>query len=367
MLGVAWPSIRDQFMLSQDQVGALLLASQIGYIFSSFLSGRMILRFGNGQVLVMGALAACAGLVGYAAAPLWTFMVAIGVLVGFGGGALDSAMNAFFAMNFGPRLMNWLHASFGLGSTIGPILLTGLLVVGASWRWGYVAAAAAQAIIGLAFLLTLSRWGGRADEEGESDSHATTRKDSRAEASTVDVGLSILVFFFVAGLEMSAGQWSFTLFTESRGIDLGQAGFWVSVYWGSFTAGRVFFGIFGNRIRVLTALRASLVAMIVASAMIWWQGANWVSFGGLALMGFAVAPLFPLLMTATPTRLGRRRAANAIGYQVGAASLGIAFLPGLAGFLAEQATIEIIGPFLLVGSILMLALHELFEARRPLR
>jgi fucose permease len=367
MLGVAWPSIRDQFILSQDQVGALLLAAQIGYITSSFLSGRMIVRFGNAQVLALGAAVACVGLFGYAVAPFWLFMVAIGILAGFGGGALDSAMNAFFAMNYGPRLMNWLHASFGLGSTFGPILLTTLLVAGASWRWGYVTAAAAQGIIALAFLLTLSRWGGRPSGEEVKDPAFATQKDSAVEASSLDVGLGILVFFFIVGLEMSAGQWSFALFTESRGIELAQAGFWVSVYWGSFTAGRIFFGIFGNRIRVLTALRASMIAMIVASLMLWWRGSDLISFAGLALMGFAIAPLFPLLMTATPARLGRRRAANAIGYQVGAASLGIAILPWLAGFLAEQGSLEVVGPFLLVGSALMLVLHEVLEARRPMR
>jgi fucose permease len=364
---VAWPSIRSQFMLSQDQVGALLLAAQIGYITSSFLSGRMILRFGNGQVLALGAALACVGLFGYAIAPFWLFMVAIGILSGFGGGALDSAMNAFFAMNYGPRLMNWLHASFGLGSTFGPILLTVVLVAGASWRWGYVAAGIAQGIIALAFLLTVSRWGGRSVGEEVTNPMPAAQTDSAAEASPLDVGVSILVFFFIAGLEMSAGQWSFALFTESRGIDLASAGFWVSIYWGSFTAGRIFFGIFINRIRVLTALRASMIAMLVASLMIWWQGADWVSFAGLALMGFAIAPLFPLLMTATPARLGRRRAANAIGYQVGAASLGIAILPGLAGFLAEQGSLEVVGPFLLVGSAIMLGLHELLEARRPMK
>ncbi|MBX3001092.1 MAG: MFS transporter [Caldilineaceae bacterium] len=366
LLGVAWPSIRAQFSLSQDQVGALLLAAQIGYITSSFLSGRMILRFGNGQVLALGAALACVGLFGYAIAPFWLFMVAIGILSGFGGGALDSAMNAFFAMNYGPRLMNWLHASFGLGSTFGPILLTVVLVAGASWRWGYVAAGVAQGIIMLAFLLTLSRWGGRSAEEEVKSPIPAAQTEEAAEASPLDVGLSILVFFFIAGLEMSAGQWSFALFTESRGTDLASAGFWVSVYWGSFTAGRIFFGIIGNRIRMLTALRASMIAMLVASLMIWQQGSDLVSFAGLALMGFAIAPLFPLLMTATPVRLGRRRAANAIGYQVGAASLGIAILPWLAGFLAEQGSLEVVGPFLLVGSAIMLVLHEVLEARRPM-
>ncbi len=83
--GIAWPSIRKTFGLAQDSVGALLLAAQIGYITSSFLSGWFTTRFGNGQLLVIGASAATLGLLGYAVAPVWALMVAVGVLVGFGG------------------------------------------------------------------------------------------------------------------------------------------------------------------------------------------------------------------------------------------------------------------------------------------
>lgn len=364
MLGIAWPSIRDQFVLSQDRVGALLLASQIGYIISSFLSGRLATAIGNGRLLTIGALLAGLGLLGYAVAPVWTVMVGIGMLIGFGGGALDSGMNAFFAMNFGPRLMNWLHASFGLGSTLGPILLTALLVGGLSWRWGYVTAAVAQGVIAVAFLLTRSRWRTTDVAEAEERPAAnTTGQRNNREATQFDVLLGILVFFFIAGLEMTAGQWSFTLFTESRNVDLAAAGTWVSIYWGSFTAGRVFFGIFGNRFSVSVSLRVSMLALILASAMIWWPFSPWVSFVGLAIMGFGLAPLFPLLISATPARLGRRRAAHVIGYQVGAASLGIAILPWLAGYMAEVWSLEIVGPFLLVCCGVMLGLYEWMERR----
>jgi fucose permease len=374
MLGVAWPSIRDGFRLTQDQVGALLFSSQIGYIAFSFLSGRVAGRFGNGRLLLFGAAIAAIGLFGYALSPTWLIMVAVGLLVGAGGGALDAGMNSFFAINFGPRLMNLLHAAFGFGATLGPILVTALLLAGLSWRWGYVAAGVAQLVIAIAILFTLSRWSTRngqsetttADPKPAAASRTAAPAQATEQGSGIDVWLGILIFLFIAGLESTAGQWSFTLFTENREIDVATAGQWVGIYWGSFTAGRVFFGIFGNRIRVLTALRISMAALLVASLMIWWQGWALVSFLGLALMGFALAPLFPLLMTATPKRLGSRRATNAIGYQVGAASLGVAILPALVGFLAEQATLELLGPFLLVSSFALFLLHEIAQRRRPI-
>ncbi len=275
-------------------------------------------------------------------------------------------MNAFFAMNFGPRLMNWLHACFGIGSTIAPFLLTALLVGGYSWRWGYGIGAAGALLITVAFVMTLPRWRTQDGDETEDGVETPSTRPQKA-ASALDVALGIGIFFCMAGLEMSAGQWSFALFTESRGIDLATAGFWSSFYRASFTIGRIIFGLFGNHIPVLLALRAGMIGMVVAALMIGWQGAPIISFLGLALMGFALAPLFPLLMTATPQRLGRRRAAKVIGYQVAAASLGIAFMPGLAGILAERISLEITGPFLVAVALIMFLLHEWLQYRQPLR
>jgi fucose permease len=173
------------------------------------------------------------------------------------------------------------------------------------------------------------------------------------------VWLSIAVFFLYAGIELTAGQWSFSLFTESRGVSVATAGLWVGMYWGTFTAGRIVYGIIGNRLRVVTTLRASMIGAILASLLIWWNMSNILSFIGLAGLGFALAPVFPLLVTETPRRLGLHNAGNAIGFQVGAAGLGIAALPGFVGVLATWTGLEIVGPFLAAACTVTYVLYEL--------
>jgi fucose permease len=108
-----------------------------------------------------------------------------------------------------------------------------------------------------------------------------------------------------------------------------------------------------------------ILLAITGTALMWWNPADWVSFAGLALLGFALAPVFPLLISSTPSRLGLADATNAIGFQVGAASLGIAILPGLAGALAERTSIEIVPPFLMATATIMLVLHEVAVRARP--
>lgn len=54
--------------------------------------------------------------------------------------------------------MNWMHAFFGLGVAIGPLIMTGVLGAGLGWRWGYGIVAAAQLALATAFALSARAW-----------------------------------------------------------------------------------------------------------------------------------------------------------------------------------------------------------------
>ncbi len=358
MLGVAWPSMMDEFGLRNAQMGTMLLASTIGFLITSFNTGRLIRWFGIANLLVFSSLVRALGLLGIATAPQWMALVGAAFLFGVGSGAIDGGMNTFFAMRVrSPRLMNWLHASFGLGATIGPILLTALFSLGAIWRWGYAIVAILQIVMGLFVFVRARDWQMR-DEE--IDTQASPRRQSTLTTlARPIVWVNIAVFFFYAGIEVTAGNWSYSLFTESRGVSPELAGLLTGLYWGSFTAGRFFFGIVADRFAVIATIRVMAVTAILAALLLWWNPVNWVGFAGLLILGFALAPVFPLLMTATPARLGNADANNAIGFQVAAASFGIGVLPGLAGALADQIGIEVVAPFMVAGLIVVTILHEI--------
>jgi fucose permease len=116
---------------------------------------------------------------------------------------------------------------------------------------------------------------------------------------------------------------------------------------------------------VVPLLRSCILGIIGGSALVWWHPSDLVSFLGLALIGLSVAPLFPSLISSTPKRVGRRHAANAIGFQVAAGSVGIALLPGFAGVLAQNLGLEAIGPFLVVAAGVMFVLHEALVRSSP--
>ena len=158
---------------------------------------------------------------------------------------------------------------------------------------------------------------------------------------------------------MTAGQWTYSLFTLGRGISATAAGWWTSLYWASFTVGRMFLGILVDRFGFVRSMRAMIVGAFFGAGLLWWNPVEWVSFAGLAILGFALAPVFPTLIAVTPRVLGSRVAANAIGMQMAFGGLGIAALPWLAGILAVNINLEVVGPFIVVACVLMLLLFEM--------
>jgi fucose permease len=368
LLGVAWPSMRASFGLSLDAVGALLVAMTTGYLVSSFSSGPLLSRVGVGTLLMVSSVVAGGGLLGYALAPAWWVMILLGLVAGMGAGVIDAGLNTYFATNHRASLMNWLHACFGLGAALGPAMMTAVLDAGRSWRWGYVVVGVLQGLLALCFGLTVDRWrlaGTGPPGANPGSTASTTGKMRSGDTLRLPIlWLGIGLFFVYAGIENTAGQWPYTLFTEGRGVSPGTAGLWVSVYWGSLTVGRVVLGFVVDRLGVVSALRVCMLSVVLGSALVWWNATDVVGFLGLALVGFSLAPVFPSLTSDTPQRIGAAHAANAIGFQVAAAGIGIATLPGLAGVLAERVGLEIIGPFLVGASVAMFLLHEVVVWRR---
>ena len=358
LLGVAWPSIRADFGQPLDSLGLLLLSVTTGYMLSSFYSGHIVSRIGVGWLLGLSCLATGSALLAYTVVPTWWMMVAMGLLAGLGAGAIDAGLNTYVAANHSAGLMQWLHASFGIGTTLGPIIMTTVLNGGQPWRTGYVIVGLAQVTLAVCFMLTRHRWEDGPSQQPDSAHLSAFRTPIGETLRQPFVWMSIAIFFVYTGLEVTAGQWTYSILTESRGMPIDQAGLWVSFYWGSFTMGRVTAGLVANTMSTSLLMRISMLGSLLGAILFSWNPVEAVGLAGLGIIGFSLAPVFPGLITSTAERVGARHAANTIGFQVSAASIGIGVMPGLAGVIAQRSSLEIIGPFMVVVALIMFSFYS---------
>ena len=358
VLGVAWPSLRRSFDRPIDQLGQVLLSTMAGYLVSSFSAGAVLERLGVGRLLVTSGLLVAASAVLWAATPWWPLIVAGGFVSGLGAGAIDAGINAFAAARFTPRVLTWLHACWGLGAMIGPLVMTAVIASGHGWRLGYLLLAGSLLGMAACFHLTLGLWQLPAVETGgatEAPSAAGRLRDALREPRVRD---NALFFFLYTGAEASAGQWAYSLLTEARGAAPAAAGVAASAYWGSIFAGRLAFGLVAHHVAPAALLRLGMAGAPLAALVVCVTRGGAGGFAGLFALGLFLAPIFPLLIAETPSRVGERHAAHAIGFQISAATLGAGVLPALAGLLARHAGLESLGPFLLAATVLLLVLHE---------
>jgi fucose permease len=338
-----------------SELGVLLWAAALGYLGSSVASGAVVARLGLGRTLVASSAASALSALGYALAPSWAVIVASAGVAGIGAGAIDAGVNAFAAARLSPRWTTWLHASYGVGAALGPLLTGAVLAMSGSWRAAYATIGIVLLPMTVAFAVTASRWAVDVAPAGSASTGPTITDAFRQPA----VWASLLPFFVYAGLEVGAGQWAYSWLVEGRRVPPGVGASWLGVYWGSLTVSRVALGALASRVSTDALLRASLAAVPLGVLVLWAGVGPAAGAGGLLLLGLALGPIFPLLITATPDRVGASYATHAIGFQVAAFYVGSAALPGAAGLLARHLGLDALGPFLLVTAIGLGALYAI--------
>jgi fucose permease len=281
------------------------------------------------------------------------------LLHGLGSGAIDTGLNHYVANRFSARHMNWLHAAYSVGAMMGPALMTWALTARNSFRFGYAVVAGILFSLSIVFFLTRRLWSDQVEAAGETPSDSVDSVRTGDVLRLPAVWLHILLFFIYTGLEVAVGQWSFTVLTEARGMGRDIAGFWVTVYWGGILVGRVLFGFVVDRMRIDSLIRWSTIAALAGTGLFAWNPTKLASPIALALAGLGLAVIFPCLMTRTPQRFGKAIGSHAIGFQVGAAMLGAAALPSLAGFIAQWAGVGAIPIILLAMSLALYLVHEI--------
>jgi fucose permease len=350
LLGVGWPSVRTSFGIPLDAIGMLLLASVAGYMTSSFLSGMLLSRLGVGRVLAASCLITGLTLISYTFVPQWWMMVLLGMFAGLGAGAIDAGLNTYVAANFGEGIMQWLHAFWGVGITMGPIIMTFGLANLDTWRFGYRVVGGFQIALAIAFAITLAMWNESAPPpDSVPEKRLTDYKTPMSETlRQLHVWLSMLLFFLYVGAETSLGTWTYTLLTESRGVDITLAGFFTTSYWLTFTIGRITAGLFANRVGANRLVIGGLVGALLGAALLVWNPSELSNVVAVAIIGLSIAPIFPAMMSGTRGRVGDDYAANTIGMQMASTGFGTVVIPSLMGVLALRISLEIIPLFLLV-------------------
>jgi fucose permease len=371
VLGLLWPSIQPTFHAPVGVLGLLLIPGTAAAILASIATGRILRHRTAGPVLAGGTLLIAAALAAESAAPSLEAFTAATVVFGSGFGAIDAALNAHAERHFGARDVNWMHASYGLGSAAGPLLVTVLLSDGLGWRLSYGSMGAALAALAVVFLLTRRAWAppsGQVMPPPAGPPAGSSRDQARRRRPAVVAG-ALAVAAVEPGIEAAAGLWGYVFLTAGRGLSPAAAGTVIAAYWATMFAGRAVLGPVAERADPRRVLAAAVAGLAVGAAVMAVPGPAVVAVIGLLTLGLAAAPVFPLLIITTTQRTGAvpgPQATRMVSLQVSAATAGSALFPAAAGLIIGAAGARDLAPVLFLASLAMCGLYGLLSRRvRP--
>ncbi len=362
VIGVLLPSIIAHYHISTATVGLLFPSSSIGYLCAAFNSGFLLERLGRRAFLALGTLAWIAGMLVFATLPPFLALLPALFAVGFGVAILDAGLNAYIAgLPRGVSLLNYLHAFYGVGALLGPLLATAMLTSVFGWNATYYALAlgVAAALVGIA--LRFERRGAFPHHAaGGAEDGSAGRGLLRATLRSPLVWLAAIFLLVYVGVEVSLGAWSYTLLTGGRHIHTVQAGWMVSGYWFGLTLGRFILARVVERVGPSRAIQWLTVGVVAGIALVWAPvsgGAGGaLAAAGLWLVGFSLGPIFPSVIAVINSATSARLRQSAIGFASSLGSMGGAFFPWVAANLAQRLGLWSLLPYAATLTFVMLGL-----------
>jgi len=353
--GLAWPWMREELGQPLERAGFIIVTQGIFYSLGSSQVGRLAKRFQLQQIDFMGASFMALGLFGMAWSPHFALSILATAFLSGGAGMVDASLNAYAARRVSPRQLTWLHGLWGAGAMLSPILMT-RMIIGASWRVGYLTFALLLcALVALLFLcLWRDAWG---KTEWKLEQAAQTAIRKHYLSKTRHQVIQVVIAFLYGGVKTATILWLPTVLLESRGVDVELVGMFPAAYYGAFMTGRLVIGSFSNQFQAKTLFRFGLLGVFLGIIVFLFTG----SIIAIAGAGFALAPVFPSIIRDTRIRFHPDSFTKLVGYELAALGAGSGLLSAFVGQIMAWTTLEALFPSVLVLTILTLLLNEVLE------
>jgi fucose permease len=384
--GVLLLSQMNGYGVDRATIGITFFTGSAGYVFAGLSNGALMQRFGIRMALAVGGGAIAAAGLYIATRPPFAAFVAVQLVIGYGTGVLDSVLNTYIASLPGATaLLNRLHAFFGVGALLGPVLAA-WIVSFAPWTLVWLVLGVTCIPLTAGFLIAhpgpAPTWpaatpepGAQAPEPGTQPAEPGTRTPEEPGSPAgrllaaalrdpgVLCGTAMLAVY--VGLEIGVGNWGFSYLVQARGLTGTLAGYVVSGYWLGLTAGRFLINPVAARTGLTTVrmMYVCLAGIIAAATLAWLVPTAATSSAALVLLGFFLGPVFPTTMAITPRLTTPRLVPTAIGILNAGALAGGAALPWLAGVIAQGTGIWTLLPFCMALGVLQLAVWRPLAAR----
>lgn len=252
------------YHLSYTSVSLIFLSPFVGYTASAATNNWVHMHFGQRGI---AAICSSCHLVAYVVSalhPPYPVLVVFYALAGFGTGLGDAGWNSWVgAMDHANELLGMMHACYGLGATLSPLIATAMITkFGAQWYEFYYVMIGAAVLEGAAALSAFWKCTGKVFRESHEEPQTLGggRSENRMREALLKMPASrvtwLVAFFMLCyvGAEVSLGGWIVNFMLVVRHGEAFASGMVATGFWLGLTLGRVILGFVTPRLGERLAL-----------------------------------------------------------------------------------------------------------------
>jgi MFS transporter, FHS family, glucose/mannose:H+ symporter len=354
------PATRARLQISLAQQGTLFLLLYLGIFVASLVVGPLIDHLGDKANLAVASLTVALAMLCFAGAHSFGAASAAAILLGLGGGGLNTCTNALvsglYAEQRGPML-NLLGIFFGVGAISIPLMAASIE--------GHFTIP--QLLVFCAVLATVCALCYAAISFPPAKASQEFSWSELLEVAKYD-GVLLLAFilFLESGNEACIAGWTST-YVDVTGYSPRVATLVLAVYWAALmlsriVAARVLRGIRKSRLIVAAAILSLGGCAVLLSAR-----SLFMLSAGTALIGSSYGPIFPTTLAIAGDRYSQR-AGTVFGLLFSIALIGGMMFPWAVGQISQRVSVRagMIVPGLGAVGIVALSLAAFFGERKSI-
>jgi FHS family glucose/mannose:H+ symporter-like MFS transporter len=333
------PSITDEFTaagLTLATLGLIFPARSAGSMLGGLLAGVVSDRTGHKWLVWVAALLLGVVLALAAVTAQWTLFVVGFVLISAATSALSTGINAMVAdVNQERRgqALNTLHAVYGVGAAVSPLLIGYLIENGLAWRWALGGSGLIWLVYGVGAYLTP---GGEAPR----DRGAAAPGWSWSILRQGPLLALFLIAFIYNGVAYSLLGWVAVFMEEAAGFTTFFAVSMISVFYVALTIGRFLCAAYSERIGYAATFQVLGWGITLTYPLVIMVGDPWIVVVGIFLTGLSLSGLFPTAL-AYGARLLPHQTGTVTGMLNVAMTLGAMIPPVWTGLIAAQWGLQV--------------------------
>jgi MFS transporter, FHS family, glucose/mannose:H+ symporter len=308
------PEMRLRMRVDLAQQGNLFFLLFLGVCSSTLAAGPLIDNLGHKLVLLWSSLLVMAGLLGFVAARSPASASIAAVLIGVGGGGLNTAANVLvsdlYAHNRGP-MMNLLGMFYGVGALFVPFLVASIAGT-VSMTAILVATAALPAMCAVVY--------GVFQFPQAREAHGMSRSELMAVLRYPGLLVFAALLFFESGNEAALGGWA-SSYVGSQGASERTATWILSGYWLALIVGRFLVFKILARASKTTFVLLTALGSAASCALLLWSRSVASAAAAVMLAGLTFAGIYPTVLALAGDRYPR----------YSGTVFGVLFAVGLAG------------------------------------